>query len=262
MSFLMKNRILWIVLILAAAALSYGGFIAYRGLVSKGFDTRLTQALEGVQNPHTYVMQDDTHAAVAGRYIDISGLYRLDFDNRRFGADSTTTLTILEDKPPRNTHSFTLAHRSIGDDIYVKIDTQSKLLQKTIPYGTTWRHFKANAIPERFVDIAVPGAILDNVALLGNNGAYLSPLGEPVDKALASSTYHVYSFTLSKKALEVQGGPLRALIDLIATGTVALWLDDTPSVRMIQISGPSYAATSTILGVNTTIEVTAPEAAE
>lgn len=258
----MKNRILWIVLALAVAALSYGGLIAYRGLVSKGFDTRLTQALAGVQDARMYTMQDDTHAEVAGRTIDISGVYRLDFDTRRFGADSTTTLTILEDKPSRNKHSFTLSHRAIGDDVYVKIDTKSTLLQKTIPYGPTWRHFNANAIPDRFIDIAVPGAIFDNLALLGDKGAYLTLLNEPVEYTVASTTYHVYSFTLSQKSRDVTNGPLRALMDLIATGTVSVWIDDIPAVRILQIHGPSYEATSTILNVNSPVEVVAPERAE
>ncbi len=258
----MKNRLLVVFACLVVAGLIVSGYLFYTGGLSGLWDKRLQKALNAVQSPHSYEMFDTTHATLSGRTIDIVGLYTLDLDARRFQSVSTTTLTLLDERAPKNTHSFTLQHRSIGDDVYVLIDTASPLLRKTIPYSSAWQHFKADAIPERYVDIAVPGPILDNLALLGSGGGYLSPSGKTSDRTMASTTYHVYPFRLSPKTAEVTVGPLKSLIDLIATGTVEVWVDDTPSVRMMHISADGYVSTTTILGVNTPLEVTAPTSSE
>ena len=256
----MKKR-----LFLAAFALVVlisGAYLLYERGFAPSFDKRLQAALVGVQAPHTYVMLDETHTRVSDRSIDIYGLYSLDFDGNSYSTVSTTTLVLPDGNPPKNVHVFTLQHRAIGDDIYVKIETKSPLLMKTIPHSPEWKHFKNAAIPERFVDIAVPGPILDNLSLLGKNGAYLSLRGKPTDITAASTTYHVYSFTLSKKTAEVTTGPLKSLIDMIATGTVDIWVDDTPSVRIMRTSGDNYTATSTIISVNTPLFITPPASVE
>lgn len=258
----MKNRLLLVVAAISVAGLLAGGFFVYRLKFGTGFDERLISALSELQSLHTYEMLDETHATLPGRAIDIVGLYGLDFDAHRYSAVSTTTLTLLDEPGPRNQHTFTLQHRAIGDDVYVQIGTESPLLQKSIPYGPEWKHFPKSAIPDRFIDIAVPGPILDNLSLLGKNGTYLSLIGTPTDLSSGSTTYRVYTFTLSKKTTEVTTGPLKSLIDMIATGTVDVWVDDTPRVRVLLIKGVDYTATSTILSVNTPVDIPAPPASE
>ncbi len=247
----MKNRLLTVLIPITALTIVAGAFLLYRHAIAPAYDERLQTALNEVQGLHSYEMQDDTHAEMEQRTIDISGLYRLDFDAHRYGSIATTTLTLLDMRPPKNTHVFTLEHLSLNDDVYVKIQTTSALLRKTIPYGAKWRHFKAEAIPERFVDIAVPGPILDNLALLGQNGSYLSLIGKSTLHTIASTTYSVYTFTISKKSTTKATGPLKALIGIISTGTVDVWVDEGAHIRMIHFLSDGYVATSTILRVNT-----------
>jgi hypothetical protein len=258
----MKNRLITLLIVVCIAGITVFGIYLYRNRFSGGFDDRLKLALTALQGIHTYELSDITRADVQDRIIEIEGSYRLDYDARAYASESTTTLIQRDIKPPKNRHVFTLEHRSISDDIYVKIFTESALLRKTIPYSVDWKHFKSTAVPDRFVDIAVAGPILDNLALFDKNGAYLSVTGKPVERVVASTTYHTYSFTLSDRSKEVLAGPLKGLIDLIATGTITVFVDDTPSVRMMHISGPSYESTSTILRVNTPLPIQAPPVVE
>lgn len=258
----MNNSFRTLLVLVCIAGLLALGVVLYYKPFSSAFDARLQAALTGVQGLHSYEMQDETRAILPAHIIEINGRYRLNFDAQRYESVSTTTLTMLEVRPPTNVHTFTLQHRSIADDIYVRIQTDSPVLQKTIPYGPQWRHFKSNAIPDRFIDIAVAGPILDNLALLRENGAYLSPTGAPVDISVASTTYHVYSFTLSKKATLVPDGPVRGLIDFIATGTIDVWIDDVPSVRAMRINGSTYVSTSTFSKVNTPLDISPPSVSE
>lgn len=258
----MKKRLIPLLVLFGIVGLLGAAFMFYRGGFSASFDTRLKTALSEVQGVHSYEMYDETHATLPAHTIDITGRYSLNFETQRYESVSTTTLTMLDERPPENVHTFTLQHRSLSDDIYVRIQTDSPLLKKTIPHGPEWRHFKANAIPDRFIDIAVAGPILDNLALLREEGAFLSQTGSPAEITVASSTYHVYTFTLSKKAAEVRDGPVKGLVDFIATGTIDVWIDDTPSIREMHINGPSYISTSTFSNVNTPLDIVPPASSE
>ena len=101
-----------------------------------------------------------------------------------------------------------------------------------------------------------------SLAILGSHGTYLSLRGEPRDLPLASSTVHVYTFVLSKKAAAVTGGTLKSLIQRIATGTVEVFIDDAASVKSIVVNGDGYNSTSTILSVNTPVMIETPAQVE
>lgn len=256
----MNTRVLLSIILVGAVGLSVGIYFAYRHDPSAALDERVTKALESTQTPRMYEMRVDTETTVSGRSMRISGLYRLNFETKSFGSYGTTTLFTPD--LPQKSHTFSLDNVSIGDDIYVRIDTKSPLLQKTIPYSPAWRHFTAASIPPQFKNIAVSGPVLDTLALLGEGGSYLAATQPVRDTQFGSSTVHVYSFGLSKKARKVQGGTLQPLIERIASGTVELLVDDTPAVRGVVVRSDNYVSTTTILSVNSPLTVGAPQATD
>lgn len=245
-----------------AAGMITGGYYLYRVEQSGAFDNTLQTALQTVQSPHTYEVSVETSTNISGRTIDVLGLYRLDFDAKRFGAYATTTLTIPEEVPSKRTHAFTLLNISIGDDVFVKIDTESPFLSTTIPHSPEWRHFSTDSIPPDFIDIAVVGPVIDNLALLGNEGEYLLLSSEPVSKTYLGADYRVYTFKLSQAASAVTGGTLEPLVSRIGDGDVMLWIDETNSIRLMTFSGENYVSTTTILSVNTPLYIPTPPAAD
>ncbi len=221
-------------------------------------DARLQAALSAVQSPRTYEVIVETATDLSDRTINVLGLYRLDFETNRFGSYATTTLTIPTEKPANRSHAFTFINLSMANDIYVWINTNSAFLQKTIPHSGTWRHFQKDAVPTHFKDIAVSGPVLDNLALLGKDGSYLSLSGPPIERTYAGESFFVYEFTLSKEAARVVGGTLEPLMRRIGTGHVFVWVDDTSHVRMMTFSGENYSSTTTVLTVNNPVEINAP----
>ncbi len=254
----MKNpAVVGLVAVLTAGVL-VGGYYLYQASHVRTLDSRLRAALEDVQNPRTYEVEVTTATALSDRSIEVLGLYKLDFDADRFGAYATTTLTIPKAKPSERTHTFTFLNLSIENDVYVHIDTDSELLRETIPRSTDWRHFKADAIPAQFKDIAVSGPVLDNVALLGKRGAYLTLSEEPTERQFRGEQFRVYEFTLSEKARAVVGGTLEQLVRRIGSGHVFVWVDETPAVRMLTFAGENYSSTTTVQSVNRPVTITPP----
>lgn len=258
----MKSRFILALASVIAAGSLIGGFFYFRADQSEVLDTQLQAALQAVQSHRMYEATVETATALSDRSIVVFGLYRLDFERNRFGTYATTTLTIPRNKATERTHNFTFRNLSIENDIYVHIDTQSALLRKTIPYGPEWHHFSADAVPAQFKDIAVFGPVLDNLALLAKNGAYLSLSGEPSERMYGGELFRVYSFKLSEKAASASGGTLQSLIRRIGTGDVHIWLDTTPRVRLMTFRGDNYVSTTTILGVNSAVEIEAPVSTE
>ncbi len=258
----MKKQALMFIVPVAVAGIFIGGYVLYNTILSGAFDDRLQEALQSVQDPRSYEMLVETETQVSDRTINIAGLYRLDFEQRRFGSYATTTLIAPELPPKERTNSFTLENVAVGTDVYVKIETESALLRKTIPHSPEWRHFTDTTIPRQFTNIAVSGPVLDSLALLGGNGSYLSLMQKPTEIRIGSSTYHVYTFRLSKKARSVVGGTLQSLMGRIATGTVDVLVDDARSVRGLVVHGDNYVSTTTIMSVNTPVLIPIPSESE
>ncbi len=258
----MKKTSLIVGSAVALAALIVGAYFVLYGARSALYDARLEIALTSVEHVVTYEALVDTQSTFSDRNIAVSGLYKLDFNARRFGSFATTTLFIPTEKPGERSHQFTLSNISIGDDIYVKIDTTSPLLEKTIPHGPTWHRFSKTTIPKEFTNIAVSGPVLDNLEILSGHGHYLSLQSEPVERTVHDERLYVYEFTLSPKAATVAGGTLQSLIERIQGGAVELWLSEEGAVRILSFSGENYTSTTTILSVNNPVSITEPEVVE
>lgn len=249
-------------LCILTAGILLGLYFVYESGHRSSFDNRLHTALQGVQSPHTYEIVVETTTALSDRTLEVLGLYRLNFDTKRFGAYATTTLTIPKEKPRNRTHTFTFLNLAIDNDVYVHIDTDSELLRKTIPHSPDWRHFKADTVPAQFKDIAVSGPVLDNLALLDKMGTYLTLLGQPAERTHGGEQFRVYEFNLSEKAGSVSGGTLEPLLRRIGSGHVFVWVDESPAVRMMTFFGDNYSSTTTVRSVNSPVEITAPIRAE
>ncbi len=258
----MRRPSLVITAAIAAAGVLVGGYYLYQAKRSGFFDARLQSALEAVEGLRSYEAQVDTSTALSDRTIAVSGLYRLDFDANRYGSYATTTLTIPTEKPSKRSHAFTFQNISIGNEIFVRIDTDSQLLRQTIPHDARWHRFSADSIPQEFTDIAVSGPVLDNLALLSKRGRYLSLNAAPAERMYENHRYYVYEFSLSNEASEVQGGTLQSLIQRIGDGHVFVWINEQSQVQLMTFSGENYFSTTTIQSVNTPVNVATPEVLE
>ncbi len=258
----MGKRLKIALTILVLSGFVAGGYFFLEYRFQSSFDANLRRALKAVQKPHTYEVAVETSTALSGRYIDVLGLYRLDFDADRYASYATTTITNPQEKPPNNRQSFTLQNLSIGDDIFVKIETDSPQLKKTIPQSPQWQHFQSTTIPEQFKGIAIDGPVLDSLSLLSKRGAYLSLEGAPAMREFASSTFRVYMFKLSGKNPSSGGGTLQSLMGHIGTGTVSIWLNESDSVHLIHMQGEGYSSTTTVLSINIPLYLAAPQIEE
>ncbi len=254
----MKNSVLIALFAVLLSGSIVGGYAWYSGHIFNPYDEPLRSALKALQRPDSYEMSVETRTVLSGRTIVVSGLYRLDKSAKRFGSYATTTLTIPDEMPARREHIFTLDNVSIGEDIYLRIDTQSPLLKMSIPYSSAWRHFNAREIPTQFTDIAVSGPVLDDLALLSSNGRYLSPSGEPRDVSYEGTDYDVYAFTLSERSADITGGTLESLVHRIGGGNILLWIADS-QIRMLTFEGENYLSTTSIRSVNTALNISPPE---
>ncbi len=253
-----KKNTLWLVAVIIVAA---GIGILYARNILWGtpqLDTRMHTALLGVQALTTYEMEVETSATVSLRPLAILGRYQLDFKNDRFGSFTTTTLMVPGEDEKLYAHTFTLQNISTGNDIYVKIETESPLLKKTIPHSPVWQHLNRSAIPSLFKDIAVEGPMLNTLALFANSGSYIRLVEKPFSYQVDGATFYRYRFELSELAKDVSGGTLKSLIDRIGRGTVDVWIDESPAIRFVVVRGESYVSTSSILRINTPVDIPTP----
>ncbi len=221
-------------------------------------DNRMLSALKAVQALGSYEMAVETRTRFSDRDMTVSGTYLLDLRNERYASLATTTLQIPNARGRIESHSFTLENISIGDDVYLRIDTESPLLRESIPYSAEWRQFTGGTIPAEFTDIAVHGPVLNNLALFSGNGKYLRLLEKPQEFVIEGVRLFRYRFELSDTASDVSGGTLRSLLNRIGRGSVDVWLDETPAVRVMTVHGENYVSTTTVIGVNTPLQISAP----
>jgi len=207
----------------------------------------MMRVLEAIPSVTTYDQQIETRTTVSGRTLDIAGNYAVDYPDHAYAAYSTTTLVI--DGVP---HSFTHANIAVGDDVYLRIDTDDPLLARSINRIPFWTHYTAGKIPPQLSGIAIAGPIEDTLQILGANGAYLHLIRH-------SGTH--YTFVLSGISPK-DGGALTALMTRIATGTVDVWIDPAhDTVTQIVFTSLPFVSTSTITQVNAPLTITPPASA-
>lgn len=241
-----------IIVLLASATV----FVATRNQASdKVLDGLLAESLARFGDTSSYEQQVETIARFPDRSLRIEGIYRIDRGRMRFETISTTTLS-FPGGPSGIT--FSLQNRALGRQVYVHVHTASPVLKGTIPSHQEWQHFSADAIPETYRGIAVPGPILDNLLVLSEKGAYLSSRGRPVRVSDGERMLVRYVFARSSK--EPGPGTLQALLARIGnSGTITLWLDESTRqpVRLAFV-GTDYHSTTTLSRLGETMPIEPP----
>lgn len=204
---------------------------------------------------HAYTQHVATETDIAERTLRVEGVYHINRTSSSFSSSATTTLTIPDGSEPQ---VFNLANVSVGEDVYVKVETADESLRSRIPHSPEWRHFNRLQIPDAFKDIAIAGPILDNMLLFSENGVFLRLVDNRGREDWGSESLARYSFTL-KNTPESVGGTLRTLFDRIGDGTVDIWVDpDRAEVRHMVVASDAYYSTTTFSNVNHTPDIAAP----
>ncbi|MEN9413256.1 MAG: hypothetical protein RLZZ342_343 [Candidatus Parcubacteria bacterium] len=217
-------------------------------------DALLARSIELHANVASYEQHVETEAAFPGRGLSIQGIYRVDRLRGRYEGISTTTLSFPGG--PKNI-AFSLHNTAIGRFVYVHVHTSSPVLKGTIPATDTWQRFSADAIPETYQGIAVPGPILDNLRILNTVGTYIVQNNYPErtqegDRKLARYTFTAHSVT-------EEPGTLQALLSHIQNGIVVVWIDiETAKPVRLAFHAPSYHSTTTLSRIGEDVSIEAP----
>ena len=224
-------------------------------------DAPILKVIANVSSIDSYVQHVDTEVVFPDRTLTIVGTYLNDFAAERFASLSTTTLAIPDQPVELREHTFTHENIAIGNDVFLRVDTESDLLKQTgtITYGPDWHHFTDRVIPEGFTDIAVPGPIHDSLVLLSENGTFLT-LTEKHGKVMwGSEEFRRYTFIPSGLPAPADSS-LKALLERIGPGgTIDVWIDErTSTVRYLVTANDEYRSTTTVSGINTPLTVEPP----
>ncbi len=248
----MKNVLL---VILTALAVSTGiGFYWYMKQVPTiPFDPLLTDALEHIDGVRTYMQDVDTQTLVDGKNLRIVGKYAVNGQESAYSSFSTTTLYL-----DGIGHAFSLSNISIGDTVFVKIETEDAFLMDSIPNSPDWLYFHKEAIPAQYQNIAIFGPTIEHARLLEDGGAYLRLLSPGTEESLDEKEVYRYRFQLVD-AVQAPGGTLATLFGRIATGTIDVWVDpEERQVTMLRITNPPYHSTTTFSSINSSLPIEPP----
>jgi|CXWL01.1.fsa_nt_gi hypothetical protein len=245
--------------VLLGSLLLVGVLYYLRSSDTPPLDALMEKVLDQVAATHAYTQHVETDIDLEGRHMRVVGVYDIDASVGSFASHSTTTFSIPDAPPKERDHVFTLENISIGDDVYTKIQTNSKLLQSTIPHSLDWKHFRKNAIPPQFVNIATPEPILDNLSLFGAHGKYIALVKNYGEEERGGETLSHYTFKLSEHASGA-GGAVGALAERLGeSGAIDVWVNASgATLRYLEFRNGSYRSTTAISGINNLPPITPP----
>jgi hypothetical protein len=218
-------------------------------------DELLRRALANIPTIQAYTQHVTTETDIAGRVLHVAGIYHIDRAHNRFSSSATTTLTIPDGSEPQ---IFNLANVSIGEDVYVKVETADESLRSRIPHSPEWKHFNRIQIPDALKDIAIAGPILDNLLLFSEGGMYLDLVDNRGKEDFQGENLARYSFTLGGTPKDI-GGTLQTLMGRIENGSVDIWVDpDSAQIRHMVIARAEYHSTTTFENINHIPDIAAP----
>ncbi len=212
-------------------------------------DSPIQKALAQIPLVTSYAQDIQTETKIDTKSLVITGLYINDYKSNTYLSYSTTTLIVAGDPNP---HLFTHQNISIGETVYLRVQTQDLLLKNSIQGTPQWQKFKNSSIPQKFANIAIAGPIQDNLSLLSQNGAYLILHKKYGLVHFKDETLLRYTFSLSKNIATIPEGPLRAVVGRIGSGTIDVWIDPQNfQVRYLLFTNTPYISTTTISNINT-----------
>jgi hypothetical protein len=258
---LFSTRLRRIGIILAViCGLILAGYGAYMLKRAHDLDVAVQDILLWIPTVTTYTQFVDTEMQFPDRLLQITGTYHIDSLQERYASHSTSTLTIPDGPDDNRKHSFTLENISIGNDVYTKIETDSPVLQTTIPHSPEWRHFTRTTIPENFQSISIPGPFLDNLRIFSESGTYIDPVAVGESEEHDGQTLTRYLFRISGTMPE-ESGPLMAILERIGPdGTIVAWVDDVFAIRQLVFENDTYRSTTTVADINSGSPIEAPKA--
>ena len=255
-NWLSENRTYAVIGLMVALLLS--GFLAYTWKRVHDLDVAAQKVIVWVSDVDSYTQYVETEVSFPDRALSVIGTHYTNRKEGRFAAHSTTTLTIPDESSGNESNTFTFHNIAIGDDVYTKIETDSPLLQKTIPHSPEWRHFTRTTIPEAFQSISIPGPILDNLKLFSEGGSYVSIAENKGPRDLNGQPCTHYTFKLSGKTPD-PGGPLPAILDRIGkNGTVDICASEEGAILEMRFESESYRSRTLISDINSIPPIVAP----
>lgn len=193
-----------------------------------------------------------------GGDLHIIGVYLVDHAHKEFAAYSTTTLERAGQSPI----SFLLDDLSLGSDVYVRVKNETPAFRLAVPADGTWQHFPAYAIPSAYAGIAVAGPLVDDLALLADNGAYVSFVKDDGPAHLEGALLTRYTLALSPSVTTAPTSVVRDTAKLVGpNGAIDLWIDPSNAtvVAMRLTNGSTYTSTTTFSRFNVPLYLSAPQ---
>jgi hypothetical protein len=239
------DKIIYPVLVLALVMVS--AYIGYTGYMQKVETEALAKLYDAVAQITVYEQDVETLLRVSDREVRVVGTYRNEPGVGYFASFATTTLTLPGTEP----FTFSLANVVSDGDIRFKLDRISGTLPSAAPMGPTWYTFATGAIPAEFQGIAVPGAILDNLALLRDNAEALTLLKSVKDDTTFQEPLTRFVYAMAPKRADEVPAVTAVRERLTGAGTVSIWTDPSlTSVRFMVLTTDDYTSTTTIKSVN------------
>ncbi len=218
-------------------------------------DPSLDRVFKKVSEVKSYSQYVETEAIFPDRTLKILGTYNVDSAKNAFASYSTTTLLINGDPVQ---HIFTHQNLALGDDVYMKIETQDPLLKASIKSNPQWQRFSADTIPPSLNSIAVPGPIQDNIEILGEGGSWIYLVKKWGTEDWNGTSLLRYTFRLSGKKPPGHA-PVGGLLSRIGAGTIDVWIDpQTFEPRYLRFANSNYISTTTISNINIPQALEAP----
>ncbi len=239
------DKIIYSLLLLGLIVVSV--YVGYTSYLQKVEIEALNKLYDAVDQISVYKQDVQTRLRVSDREVYVAGSYRNEPGRGYFASFATTTLTLPGTEP----FTFSLANIVSDDTIHFKLERVSGSLPSAAPMGPTWHTFPADAIPVEFQGIAIPGAILDNLALLRNDAEALTLLKSVKEDTTFTEPLTRFIYAMAPKTAG-EAPPVTAIRErLTGVGTVSIWTDPgLTSVRYIVLETTDYTSTTTIQSVN------------
>lgn len=207
------------------------------------FDATLKSTFANASDAKFYDERVETTLLMQGSRLQLVDLYRLDRAHNRYYSISTTTLIFANSKP---SIVFSVSNISLGQDLYTKVGGVSNA-QLSVPSDNIWRHFTISSIPRNYENIAVSGAILDNLKLFERAGEHLIQIATYATSTIDGKLESHYLFKLSSSRTAVDPVIQPTMSRLGSSGKIDIWIDSaTQKISTIVFHNESYFSTTTI----------------
>lgn len=250
------SRSAWVLFLGTLLAVLLGGASWWYFSRGPQLDQLAREAFRHAEETTSYGQKVTTETVVEDRKIRVEGTYLLDNVNKKFSSSAATSLTL----PDGSTHSFDLQTITVGEDMYVNVESHSTALNLTVPAVGEWKQFKVSAIPPEYREIATPRPPIDNLTLFQNGGQFLDIREARNDNEKNGETLAHYTFGLSSRAFTEKTGPISMIAERVGVhGIVEIWVRESDAqIRYIRFSNDPYRSETAITHIGTLPKIEPP----